>query len=69
MLYLELIVHPRHRRRGVATGLLERVHAVARRHDRPDRRPHQTAFEADDDTHARSGSPSSSRRTVVGVSA
>ena len=32
--YLELIVHPRHRRRGVGTGLLEEVYAAARRHHR-----------------------------------
>jgi GNAT superfamily N-acetyltransferase len=33
-LYLDLIVHPRHRRRGIGTGLLEEVHAAARRHHR-----------------------------------
>jgi GNAT superfamily N-acetyltransferase len=33
-LHLELIVHPRHRRRGVGTRLLEEVYAAARRHHR-----------------------------------
>jgi GNAT superfamily N-acetyltransferase len=32
--YLELIVHPRHRRCGVGTRLLEEVYAAARRHHR-----------------------------------
>ncbi|TDU89622.1 acetyltransferase (GNAT) family protein [Kribbella voronezhensis] len=33
-LYLELIVHPEYRRRGVGTGLLAEVRAAARRHRR-----------------------------------
>ncbi len=33
-LHLELIVHPRHRRRGIGTRLLEEVYAAARRHGR-----------------------------------
>jgi GNAT superfamily N-acetyltransferase len=32
--YLELIVHPQHRRRGIGTGLLDEVYAAARRHQR-----------------------------------
>jgi GNAT superfamily N-acetyltransferase len=32
--HLELIVHPRHRRRGIGTSLLEAVYAAARRHHR-----------------------------------
>jgi GNAT superfamily N-acetyltransferase len=32
--YLELIVHPQHRRRGIGTRLLDEVYAAARRHDR-----------------------------------
>jgi GNAT superfamily N-acetyltransferase len=32
--YLQLIVHPRHRRRGIGTRLLAEVYAAARRHDR-----------------------------------
>jgi GNAT superfamily N-acetyltransferase len=31
MVYLELIVHPQHRRRGIGTRLLEEVYAAARR--------------------------------------
>jgi GNAT superfamily N-acetyltransferase len=34
MVYLELIVHPQHRRRGIGTNLLKEVYAAARRHDR-----------------------------------
>lgn len=34
MLYLELIVHPQHRCRGIGTRLLEEVHAAARRQHR-----------------------------------
>jgi GNAT superfamily N-acetyltransferase len=34
MVYLELIVHPQHRHRGVGTKLLEEVYAAARRHHR-----------------------------------
>jgi GNAT superfamily N-acetyltransferase len=34
MVYLELLVHPRHRRLGVGTRLLEEVYAAARRHHR-----------------------------------
>jgi GNAT superfamily N-acetyltransferase/RimJ/RimL family protein N-acetyltransferase len=34
MVYLELIVHPQHRRRGIGTRLLEEVYAAARRHHR-----------------------------------
>ena len=34
MAYLELIVHPQHRRRGIGTRLLEEVYAAARRHHR-----------------------------------
>jgi GNAT superfamily N-acetyltransferase len=34
MIYLDLIVHPGHRGRGVGTALLEEVHAAARRHHR-----------------------------------
>jgi GNAT superfamily N-acetyltransferase len=34
MVYLELIVHPQHRRRGIGTWLLEEVYAAARRHHR-----------------------------------
>lgn len=34
MVYLELIVHPQHRRRGIGTRLLEEVYASARRHHR-----------------------------------
>lgn len=34
MVYLELIVHPRHRRRGIGSRLLEQVYAAARRHHR-----------------------------------
>ena len=33
-IYLELIVHPEHRRRGIGTRLLDEVYAAARRHDR-----------------------------------
>ncbi|WP_433299536.1 GNAT family N-acetyltransferase [Actinoplanes sp. CA-030573] len=33
-LYLDLIVHPAHRRRGVGTNLLQAVEAAARRHHR-----------------------------------
>jgi GNAT superfamily N-acetyltransferase len=32
--YLELIVHPQHRRRGIGTRLLQEVYAAARRHHR-----------------------------------
>ncbi|MFB6719921.1 GNAT family N-acetyltransferase [Kribbella sp. NPDC056345] len=34
LVYLELIVHPQHRRRGIGTALLAEVYAVARRHGR-----------------------------------
>ena len=34
MVYLELIVHPEHRRRGIGTRLLDEVYAAARRHHR-----------------------------------
>ncbi|MEV0285885.1 MULTISPECIES: GNAT family N-acetyltransferase [unclassified Kribbella] len=34
MVYLDLIVHPQHRCRGIGTRLLDAVYAVARRHDR-----------------------------------
>jgi GNAT superfamily N-acetyltransferase len=34
MAYLELIVHPRHRRRGIGTRLLAEVYAAGRRHRR-----------------------------------
>lgn len=34
MVYLELIVHPQYRRRGIGTSLLEEVYAAARRHHR-----------------------------------
>jgi GNAT superfamily N-acetyltransferase len=34
MVYLELIVHPQHRCRGIGTRLLEEVYAAARRHHR-----------------------------------
>jgi GNAT superfamily N-acetyltransferase len=34
LVYLELIVHPRHRRHGIGTRLLEEVYAAARRHHR-----------------------------------
>jgi GNAT superfamily N-acetyltransferase len=34
MVYLELIVHPEYRRRGIGSRLLEEVYAVARRHQR-----------------------------------
>jgi GNAT superfamily N-acetyltransferase len=34
LVYLELIVHPQHRRRGIGTRLLEEVYAAARRHHR-----------------------------------
>jgi GNAT superfamily N-acetyltransferase len=34
MVYLELIVHPRQRRRGIGTRLLDAVYASARRHHR-----------------------------------
>ncbi|GIH17081.1 GNAT family N-acetyltransferase [Rugosimonospora africana] len=34
MVYLELVVHPQHRRRGIGTRLLEEVYAAARRHSR-----------------------------------
>lgn len=34
LVYLELIVHPQHRRRGIGTGLLAEAHAAARRHHR-----------------------------------
>ncbi|NIK59923.1 GNAT family N-acetyltransferase [Kribbella shirazensis] len=34
MLYLELLVHPQYRRRGIGTRLMEEVYAAARRHDR-----------------------------------
>ena len=34
MVYLELVVHPEHRRRGIGTRLLEEVYAAARRHQR-----------------------------------
>lgn len=34
MVYLDLVVHPQYRRRGIGTRLLEEVYAVARRHDR-----------------------------------
>jgi GNAT superfamily N-acetyltransferase/RimJ/RimL family protein N-acetyltransferase len=34
MVYLELIVHPQHRRGGIGTRLLEEVYAAARRHHR-----------------------------------
>jgi len=34
MAYLQLIVHPRHRRRGIGPRLLEEVYAAARRHGR-----------------------------------
>lgn len=34
MVYLELIVHPQRRRRGIGTRLLEEVYAAARRHHR-----------------------------------
>jgi Acetyltransferase (GNAT) family. len=34
MVYLELIVHPQHRRRGIGNGLLDEVYAGARRHHR-----------------------------------
>ncbi|GAA1556280.1 GNAT family N-acetyltransferase [Kribbella lupini] len=34
MVYLDLIVHPEHRRRGIGTRLLDEVYAAARRHGR-----------------------------------
>ncbi|MFC6157765.1 GNAT family N-acetyltransferase [Kribbella jiaozuonensis] len=34
LMYLDLIVHPQHRRRGIGTGLLEEVYKVARQHQR-----------------------------------
>jgi GNAT superfamily N-acetyltransferase/RimJ/RimL family protein N-acetyltransferase len=34
VVYLDLVVHPLHRRRGIATALLEAVYAAARRHHR-----------------------------------
>ncbi len=34
MVYLELIVHPQYRRRGIGTALLAEVYAAARRHHR-----------------------------------
>jgi GNAT superfamily N-acetyltransferase len=34
MVYLELNVHPQHRRRGIGTRLLEEVYAAAQRHHR-----------------------------------
>ncbi|MGN9914199.1 GNAT family N-acetyltransferase [Phytohabitans sp. LJ34] len=34
VVHLDLVVHPRHRRRGIGTGLLEHVYAAARRHCR-----------------------------------
>ncbi|GAB2554744.1 GNAT family N-acetyltransferase [Kribbella endophytica] len=34
IVYLDLIVHPEHRRRGIGTQLLKEVYATARRHDR-----------------------------------
>jgi GNAT superfamily N-acetyltransferase len=32
--YLDLVVHPRHRRRGIGTALLQEIYAAARRHHR-----------------------------------
>lgn len=34
LMYLDLIVHPQYRRRGIGTGLLEEIYAVARQQER-----------------------------------